>query len=65
MSFSTDGKKWTVLQDVDAKFLSTATAGGFVGSVFGLYVTSLGEPSSTKAHYDWFEYKGNDEVFRQ
>lgn len=64
MSFSTDGKKWTVLQDVDAKFLSTATAGGFVGCVFGLYATSLGKPSSAKAYYDWFEYKGNDEVFR-
>jgi xylan 1,4-beta-xylosidase len=64
MSFSIDGKKWTVLQDVDAKFLSTSTAGGFVGSVFGLYATSLGKASSTKAHYDWFEYKGNDAAFR-
>lgn len=63
-SFSGDGKKWTPLQEVDAKFLSTATAGGFVGSVFGLYATSSGKPSTNKAFYDWFEYKGDDDVFK-
>ena len=63
-SFSTDGKKWQPMLEVDAKFLSTATAGGFVGSVFGLYGTSMGKPSNTKAYYDWFEYKGNDDVFK-
>lgn len=46
-----------------SQVLSTARAGGFVGSVFGLYATSLGKPSSTKAAFDWFEYKGNDPVF--
>lgn len=64
MSFSADGKNWTVLPDVDGRVLSTAKAGGFVGSVFGLYATSLGKPSQTKAFFDWFDYKGNDEVFR-
>ncbi len=63
-SFSTNGKNWTPLQEVDGKFLSTATAGGFVGSVFGLYATSLGKQSQNKASYDWFTYKGNDEVFK-
>jgi xylan 1,4-beta-xylosidase len=63
ISYATDGKTWIKLQDVDGKILSTARAGGFVGSVFGLYATSLGKPSSTKAAYDWFEYKGNDPVF--
>jgi alpha-N-arabinofuranosidase len=62
-SFSTNGKNWTGLQEVDGKFLSTATAGGFVGCVFGLYATSLGKESANKAYYDWFEYKGNDDVF--
>lgn len=65
MSFSTDGKSWTKLQDVDGTILSTAKAGGFVGSVFGLYATSLGQQSSSKAYFDWFEYKGDDPVFRQ
>lgn len=63
ISYATDGKTWIKLQDVDGKILSTARAGGFVGSVFGLYATSLGKPSSTKAAYDWFEYKGNDSVW--
>jgi xylan 1,4-beta-xylosidase len=64
ISFSTDGKKWVPLEEVDGKFLSTATAGGFVGSVFGLYATSLGKASSTKAYFDWFEYKGDDDAFK-
>ena len=63
-SFSTDGKSWLPLQEVDGKFLSTATAGGFVGSVFGLYATSMGQPTGSKAHYDWWEYKGADDVFK-
>ena len=63
-SFSIDGKRWMQMLEVDAKFLSTATAGGFVGSVFGLYGTSMGKPSNTKAYYDWFEYIGNDDVFK-
>ena len=63
MFYSTDGRKWTALKDVDGKFLSTATAGGFVGCVFGLYATSSGRPSDNRAEYDWFEYRGMDEVF--
>ncbi|HVF95666.1 MAG TPA: glycoside hydrolase family 43 protein, partial [Flavisolibacter sp.] len=64
LSFSSDGKKWKTLKNVDAKFLSTETAGGFVGSVFGLYATSMGKQSTAKAHYDWFEYKGDDAIFK-
>lgn len=64
-SFSTDGKNWTPMLEVDGKYLSTATAGGFVGSVFGLYATSLGKPSTAKAYYDWFEYIGADEVYNK
>ena len=64
MSYSEDGKKWLQMQDVDGKILSTARAGGFVGSVFGLYATSMGKASSSKAFFDWFSYRGNDAVFR-
>ena len=64
MSFSTDGKSWTKVRDVDGKVLSTEKAGGFVGCVFGLYATSIGKPSNGKAYFDWFEYKGQDEVFK-
>jgi alpha-N-arabinofuranosidase len=64
LSFSTDGKKWEVLKDVDSKFLSTETAGGFVGSVLGMYATSMGKQSTAKAYYDWFEYTGADDIFK-
>jgi alpha-N-arabinofuranosidase len=45
--------------------VSTKGAGGvtFVGSTYGMYATSMGVPSDTKAHYDWFEYSGNDATF--
>lgn len=55
---------WTLLQDnVDGTFLSTRTAGGFVGVTLGLYATSNGKPSTSKATFDWFHYEGNDPIF--
>jgi alpha-N-arabinofuranosidase len=48
---------------VDGTFLSTETAGGFVGCVFALYATSLGQKNDQKAFYDWFGYKGEDVVY--
>jgi xylan 1,4-beta-xylosidase len=64
-SFAVDNNKWIVLRDsVDGTFLSTRAAGGFVGCLYAMYATSLGKPSERKAHFDWFEAKGNDEVYR-
>ncbi|MHA4844630.1 glycoside hydrolase family 43 protein [Flavitalea antarctica] len=63
MSYSINDSKWTKIRDVDGTILSTAKAGGFVGCVIGMYATSLGKPSSSKASFDWFEYKGKDAVF--
>jgi alpha-N-arabinofuranosidase len=63
-SYSIDGKNWTLLKEVDGKFLSTATAGGFVGTVIGPYATALGKESRNKAYFDWFLYRGADEVFK-
>jgi beta-xylosidase len=55
--------EWAVLQEgVDAKFLSTKIAGGFVGCMYALYATSLGQSSTNRAYFDWFEYSGEDEV---
>jgi alpha-N-arabinofuranosidase len=63
--FQTQKDTWTLLKDaVDARFLSTQVAGGFVGCMYALYATSLGEPSTNKAYFDWFEYSGNDIVYR-
>jgi xylan 1,4-beta-xylosidase len=50
----------TLQQDLDGMFLSTKTAGGFVGSIYALYATSLGKPSDKAASFDWFEYDGKD-----
>jgi xylan 1,4-beta-xylosidase len=63
---ATDRRKWNVLQSgLDAKFLSTTTAGGFVGSIFGMYGTSLGKASSASANYLLFEYRGNDDIYKK
>jgi xylan 1,4-beta-xylosidase len=64
-SFAVEKDKWTALRDsVDATFLSTKIAGGFVGCMYALYATSLGKPSGNTAYFDWFESVGNDEVYR-
>lgn len=64
--FSEDGKNWIYMtkEGMDAKFLSTKTAGGFVGSVYALYATSLGKDSGNKAWFDHFSYQGADELFK-
>ncbi|WP_290789993.1 glycoside hydrolase family 43 protein [Flavihumibacter sp. UBA7668] len=56
-SYSVDGKNWNPLKALDARFLSTATAGGFVGVVIGMYATSLWKESTSTAAFDWFEYE--------
>lgn len=56
---------WGLLKEgVDAKFLSTRIAGGFVGCMYALYATSGGKKSKGTAYYDWFEYAGNDEAYK-
>jgi xylan 1,4-beta-xylosidase len=64
-SYGFDRKAWIVLKEgVDGTFLSTKKAGGFVGCMYAVYVTSSGRPSTNTAAYDWYEYSGNDEVYR-
>ncbi|XSG76808.1 glycoside hydrolase family 43 protein [Herpetosiphon llansteffanensis] len=46
-----------VLENLDGRFLSTPIAGGFVGTVIGLYASSQGQASQTVADFDWFEYR--------
>ena len=50
------------LASADAGFLSTATAGGFVGVVFGLYATSLGQASESWAQFYFLNYRGDDTI---
>ena len=57
--------KWILLKgNVDAKFLSTKNAGGFVGCMYAMYATSNGIATGNKALYDWFEYKGDDDIYK-
>ena len=58
--FSENGKWQLLKQNLDAKFLSTKIAGGFVGSMYALYATSNGKVSEAKVNFSWFECKGND-----
>jgi xylan 1,4-beta-xylosidase len=65
-SYAFNTRKWVLLKDsVDARFLSTRVAGGFVGCMYALYATSSGNPSGNSAYFDWFEYTGNDEVYKR
>jgi xylan 1,4-beta-xylosidase len=59
--FGFDGGPWQTLKDgVDARFLSTKVAGGFVGCMYAMYATSSGKPSKSSASFGWFEYAGDD-----
>lgn len=63
--YKNDSGEWHLLKgNVDAKFLSTKVAGGFVGSMYALYATSLGKPSNATTYFDWFEYSGEDDVYK-
>jgi xylan 1,4-beta-xylosidase len=63
--YATKEGDWELLAgNVDGTFLSTRTAGGFVGVNLGMYATSEGKPSDGKATFDWFEYTGNDPVYK-
>jgi xylan 1,4-beta-xylosidase len=46
--------------DLNGTFFNTKTAGGFVGSIYAMYATSLGRPSSSTASFVWFEYGGKN-----
>lgn len=41
---------------MDATFLSTKVAGGFVECIYAMYATSLGKENSNKAYFDFLEY---------
>jgi xylan 1,4-beta-xylosidase len=59
------GAAWELLKDkVDAKFLSTEVAGGFIGCLFGMYATSSGDETSNSASFKYLKYSGNDPMFK-
>lgn len=63
--FAQQSNDWKQLKDkVDAKFLSTHEAGGFIGCCFGLYATSSGASTTNKAFFKWLWYKGDDPMYK-
>jgi len=63
--YATKGNKFVTLKsDVDGKFLSTKTAGGFIGCIYGMYATSSGQPSDNEASYKFLRYVGDDAVYK-
>lgn len=63
--YATKKNKWKLVKEgLDAKYLSTKTAGGFVGCLYAMYATSEGKPSVTKAVYHSFEIKNNDDIYK-
>lgn len=64
--YAVEEKPWVLLLDkVDARFLSTEVAKGFVGVLYAMYATSEGKASQQSASFDWFESKNDDEVYKQ
>lgn len=64
-SYAVKKNKWiTLLDNVDARELSTKTAGGFVGCLYALYTTSNGEPSTNKARFNHFEISNKDDIYK-
>ena len=59
-SYSTDGKSFLPLSEMDTYFLATETLGGFTGVLFGLFAEG---DTNTKAscNVDWFDYQPGKE----
>lgn len=63
--FALKPKQWTLLKDnLDATFLSTRVAGGFIGCIFGLYATSSGKETTNQVSYRELRYSGNDAMYK-
>ncbi len=63
--YSSDMKTWTLLKGgLDAKFLSTKSAGGFIGCLYGMYATSSGEESNNSAAFKYLKYRGDDPMYK-
>jgi xylan 1,4-beta-xylosidase len=61
LSFTAEGGEPKELDRAITRFLSSEVAGGFVGTYVGLYATGNGEPATTPAAFDWFDYEPRPE----
>jgi alpha-N-arabinofuranosidase len=63
--FSAKAQQWTLLKDnLDASFLSTRVAGGFIGCVFAMYATSSGKQTTNHASFKSLRYRGRDPMYK-
>ncbi|OGU60823.1 MAG: xylan 1,4-beta-xylosidase [Ignavibacteria bacterium RBG_13_36_8] len=51
-------------EKVDATYLKIKSGWAFTGNVYAIYATSLGSQSNNTAYFNWFEYAGDDEVYK-
>jgi len=51
------GDEFESLGKAESRYLTTEVAGGFTGVYLGMYATGNGSDSSTRASFDWFDYK--------
>ncbi len=56
--YATDGKNFHRLGEIDAKYISTETAGGFTGVMLGMYAVSATASSKAYAEFEYFDYEG-------
>ena len=56
-AWSADGKTWESLAASPSADLSREKAGGFTGTVIGLYATANGRESDSHADFTWFEQR--------
>lgn len=62
--FATRPNEWQLLKNhVNAKPLSTKVAGGFVGCMYAIYATSLGQTTTNKAIFHQFTIQNNDIIY--
>lgn len=55
---SSDNENWNSLSEhVDGTLLSREVAGGYTGTILGLYASSNGNESKNFADFDWFLYQ--------
>lgn len=56
-SYATDGRNFTKLGEMDTKFISSETLGGFIGVMLGLYAQG-NEGTRAEGTFSYFDYEG-------
>ncbi|MFD1628858.1 glycoside hydrolase family 43 protein [Pseudopedobacter beijingensis] len=55
--------EWKPLREkMDGRYLSTKSAGGFVGCLIGVYASSNGQASTNQVHFKYLDYLGKDDL---